>query len=125
MAGRLSMSAKIDTEVSIGGKTFTLSGYESEEYLQEVASYINHKLEDFHKADAFKKQSSETQNVLIQLNLADDYFQEKKRCAKIEAEMKDKDNELYDLKHELVATQIKLENAEKSLKSLQKEKKHE
>ena len=38
------MSSKTDTEVIIGGKVFTLSGYESEEYLQKVASYINNKI---------------------------------------------------------------------------------
>ena len=37
------MSSKTDTEVIVGGKVFTLSGYESEEYLQKVASYINNK----------------------------------------------------------------------------------
>ncbi len=37
------MPSKTDTEVIIGGKVFTLSGYESEEYLQRVASYINNK----------------------------------------------------------------------------------
>ena len=36
------MSSKTDTEVIIGGKVFTLSGYESEEYLQKVASYFCH-----------------------------------------------------------------------------------
>ena len=30
------MSSKTDVEVIIGGKVFTLSGYESEEYLQKV-----------------------------------------------------------------------------------------
>ena len=34
------MSVKTDTEVIIGGKVFTLSGYESEEYLQKVLSRI-------------------------------------------------------------------------------------
>lgn len=38
------MASKTDTEVIIGGKVFTLSGYESEEYLQKVASYINNKV---------------------------------------------------------------------------------
>ena len=38
------MSSKTDTEVIIGGKVFTLSGYESEEYLQKIALYINNKL---------------------------------------------------------------------------------
>ena len=34
------MSPKTDTEVIIGGKVFTLSGYESEDYMQKIASYI-------------------------------------------------------------------------------------
>ena len=34
------MSSKTDAEVIIGGKIYTLCGYESEEYLQKVASYI-------------------------------------------------------------------------------------
>ena len=38
------MSSKNDTEVIIDGKIFTLSGYESPEYLQKVASYINNKI---------------------------------------------------------------------------------
>ena len=32
------MSPKTDTEVIIGGKVFTLSGYESEDYMQKIAS---------------------------------------------------------------------------------------
>ena len=38
------MSSKNDTEVIIGGKVIRLSGYESEEYLQKVAAYINGKI---------------------------------------------------------------------------------
>ena len=37
------MSAKKSAEVLIGGKVYTLSGYEEEEYLQKVAAYINNK----------------------------------------------------------------------------------
>ena len=43
------MAARTDTEVIIGGKVFTLSGYESEEYLQRVASYINNKVAEYSK----------------------------------------------------------------------------
>ena len=43
------MSTKVDTEVLIGGKVYTLSGYESEEYLQKVASYINNKMMEYNK----------------------------------------------------------------------------
>lgn len=115
------MSAKTDTEVIIGGKVFTLSGYESEEYLQKVASYINNKMAEYGKVEAFKRQPLDTQNVLLQLNIADDYFKAKKQISLLEEEIQNKEKELYNLKHELIASQIKLENTEKNVKSLQNE----
>lgn len=110
------MSAKTDTEVIIGGKVLTVSGNESAEYLQKVAAYINSKVNEYAKMDSFKRQSVEKQNMLIQLNIADDYFKAKKQIELLEQDLKAKDNELYDLKHELIATQIKLDNIAKSLK---------
>lgn len=115
------MSAKTDTEVIIGGKVFTLSGYESEEYLQRVASYINNKMAEYAKVDAFKRQPLDTQSVLLQLNIADDYFKAKKQINLLEEEIQSKEKELYNLKHELIASQIKLENTEKNVKNLQNE----
>lgn len=121
MGGENPMSTKTDTEVIIAGKVFTLSGYESEEYLQRVASYINNKIAEYNKVDSFKRQSLDTQNVLLQLNIADDYFKAKKQISLLEEELQNKEKEMYDLKHELIASQIKLENTEKSVKSLQTE----
>lgn len=115
------MSSKTDTEVIIGGKVFTLSGYESEEYLQKVASYINNKVNEYGKVDSFKRQPLDTQSVLLQLNIADDYFKAKKQISILEEELQAKEKELYDLKHELISAQIKLENAEKQMKTLQAE----
>ena len=110
------MSAKTDTEVIIGGKVLTVSGNESAEYLQKVASYINNKVNEYAKLDSYKRQSVEKQNMLVQLNIADDYFKAKKQIDLLEQDLKAKDNELYDLKHELIATQIKLDNVSKTLK---------
>lgn len=115
------MSVKTDTEVIIGGKVFTLSGYESEEYLQKVASYINNKMAEYNKVDSFRRQPLDTQNVLLQLNIADDYFKAKKQISLLEEEIQGKEKELYNLKHELIAAQIKLENTEKNIKNLQNE----
>ncbi len=115
------MSAKTDTEVIIGGKVFTLSGYESEEYLQKVASYINNKVTEYGKVDSFRRQPLDTQNVLMQLNIADDYFKAKQQINLLEEELKNKEKELYDLKHELIASQIKLENTERNVKNLHSE----
>lgn len=115
------MAAKNDTEVIIGGKMLTLSGYESEEYLQKVAAYINSKLTEFNRIESFRRSPVDTQNILLQLNIADDYFKSKKHISLLEEEIHAKEAELYDLKHELIATQIKLDNAEKNMKSLKSE----
>lgn len=115
------MSTKVDTEVLIGGKVYTLSGYESEEYLQKVASYINNKMVEYSKVEGFRRQPMDTQNVLLQLNIADDYFKAKKHIDRLEEDLQAKEKELYDLKHELIASQIKLENSEKNNKNLQNE----
>lgn len=115
------MAAKRDIQVLIGGKIYTLSGYESEEYLQKVASYINNKVAEYNKIDSFKRQPLDTQNVLLQLNIADDYFKAKKQISMLEEEIQAKEKDLYDLKHELISTQIKLEGAENSMKDMQRE----
>ena len=115
------MSSKNDTEVVIGGKVIRLVGYESEEYLQKVAGYINGKLAEYEKVESFKRQPLDMQNVLIQLNIADDYFKAKKQLDELTEELEAKDKELYDIKHELIAAQIKMESKEKMIKDYQRE----
>ena len=112
------MDTRTDAEVLIGGKVYTLSGYEGEEYFQKVASYINNKMAEYNKIDSFKKLSLDYQNVLLQINIADDYFKSKKQIDLLEEEIKAKEKELYDLKHELISYQIKIENMEKNVKNL-------
>ena len=115
------MSSKNNTEVILGGKVFTLSGYESEEYLQKVASYINNKLAEYSKEDSFRRQNAEVRANLMYLNIADDYFKAKKLGDSLSEEIENKDKEIYDLKHELIATQIKTDAAEKEITELKKE----
>lgn len=115
------MSPKTDTEVIIGGKVFTLSGYESEDYMQKIASYINGKITEYGKLDGFRRQPLDKQNILLQLNIADDYFKAKKQGDSLESDIELKDKEMYDLKHELISAQIKLENAEKELAKMKEE----
>ncbi len=113
------MSSKTDAEVIIGGKIYTLCGYESEEYLQKIASYLNNKAEEYSSVDSFRKQSADARSVLMQLNIADDYFKAKKQIEILEEELRIKEKELYDLKHELISSQMKLEKTEKMTKELQ------
>ncbi len=113
------MAEKTSAEVIIGGKVYTLSGYEGEEYLQRVATYINNKINEFGSMEELRRLPNDMKATLIQLNIADDYFKAKAQVEKLEAEIEQKDKEIYDLKHDLISNQIKAESDEKSLKELE------
>ena len=61
------------------------------------------------------------QRILLELNIADDYFKAKKQADSIEGELDSKDKQLYDVKHELIAAQIQVESLEKENSGLQKQ----
>ena len=115
------MISKNIAEVLIGGKIVKLSGYESAEYLQKIASYINGKINEFNELDGFKRQSLDYRNLLIELNIADDYFKAKKQADTLRKEYEGKDKEIYDLKHDLVASRLKYEETEKKNRNLKQE----
>lgn len=112
------MASKNDTEVIINGKIYTLSGYESKEYLQKVASYINNKITVFKQDESYRRQSPDDQRTLLELNIADDYFKAKKQADSIDSDLENKDKQLYDVKHELIAAQIKNDTLEKEVEGL-------
>ena len=114
-------SAKNYTEVLIGGKVFTLSGFESEEYLQKVSAYLNHKLTECSNNESYRKQSADTRSILLALNIADDYFKAKTQADSLENDAEGRDKEVYDLKHDLISTQIKYENTQKALDKVREE----
>lgn len=117
------MSVKTNADVIIGGKVYTLSGYENEAYLQQVAAYINNKLGEFDELDGYRRFPADMKATLLELNLADDYFKAKRQAEKLAEDLAVKDRELYDTQHELVSVQIRVENLEKSLDAAEKEKK--
>ena len=115
------MPAKVDAQVVIDGKVYTMSGYESEEYLKKVASYLNHLHEEFARTDGYIRLSPEQRNVFLQLNIADDFYKAKAEILHLEEDLTAKEKELQALKHELVTHQMKLGNLEKTLEKQQKE----
>lgn len=117
------MSSKSNTEVIIGGKVYTLSGYEGEEYLQRVATYINGKLNEFNELDSYRRLPTDMRATLLDINIADDYFKAKERVENLEKDLEKKEKELYELKHELISAQIKAETSEKELKELESQNK--
>ena len=113
------MSSKNKTQVIIAGKIYTLSGYESEEYLQKVAAYLNGKITEFRGLDGYHRLSQEMRSILMNLNIADDYFKVRKKIEELEEELSEKEKELYEFRHEMITTQVRLENAEKEKNALE------
>ncbi len=115
------MKKRTDIEVIINHKRYTICGYESEEYLQKVASYINNKYAELKQQEAYRVLDSDMKIVLMHINIADDYFKVKKQMEDMESNSDSKSNEIYDLKREIIALQSKLEHAEKEITLLKKE----
>ncbi|HIU02313.1 MAG TPA: cell division protein ZapA [Candidatus Onthocola gallistercoris] len=115
------MAAKNDVQVLIGGKVYTLSGYESDEYLQKIALYINNKIDEMNQIPNYRRMGMDMQKILLELNMADDYHKAKEQIHVLEADIEEKDKNEYDLKHELIAAQIHLEETEKEIENLKNE----
>ena len=108
-------SSKNYTEVLIGGEVFTLGGFESEAYLQKVATYINNMIQDFKQNESYRMQNMDMQRILLEINIANDYFKAKKQADMLEGDLELKEKEVYDLKHELIVSDSKAETATKEL----------
>ena len=49
------MASKTSVKVFIGGRLITLAGYEKEEYLQKIASYLNHKIAGLEEVGGYNR----------------------------------------------------------------------
>ena len=103
------MKTKTDAEVIIDGKRYSLSGYESEEYLQKVASYLNGKTAELKAMPGFRTLDSDTKIVLMEINIADDYFKLRKSLNEITEERDRQNDEIFGLKHDIIELQKKLD----------------
>ena len=117
--GERSMSEKTTMEVVIGGKICTLSGYEEEEYLQEVAAYINGKISELDGMQSCKLLPAAMKSILIHINLADDYFKAKDQIEQLEQDIIQRDKEIYNLKHDIISAQMMVETLEKRVSELE------
>lgn len=114
------MDSKNYAEVLIDGNVYTLAGAEEKSYFQKVAAYINEKIDQLKSQPGFTKQSDDYRTVMVELNIADDYFKAMDKLNAMEIQRSDMEREIYSLKHELVSTQMKLEAALRSLDDFQR-----
>lgn len=114
------MKNKNDIEVLIEGRRYTICGFESDEYIQQIASYINRKLVEFKKKEYYHRLDLDLRNVLLAINIADDYFKTKNKAKDYRAESQSKDKTVLDMKHKIIDLQEKEKKDEKKIDELEK-----
>lgn len=95
------MSPKNNTKVLINGNVYTLSGDESEEYIQRVALYINNKMDEIKHSDNGQLLNTRLLNVLLAINIADELFKERDMNKLMKDQSRDKDQVITDLKEQI------------------------
>lgn len=95
------MDTKNEVKVFINGKDYTISGVESEEYLQKIAIFLNSKYDEISKQGGYSHLSLNMKNILMQINLADEYYKILEEKENLEKQLFDKDKEIFELKNKL------------------------
>ena len=111
------MAMKNAVEVVVDGRVYKISGYESQEYLHQIAVYINEKMNECHSTENYRKQSGDQRQLMLSMNLADDYFKAKNQAEKLTAELEKKERELYSVRHDLIEARLEIENLKKEKKA--------
>ena len=106
------MEKQTYTKVVIDGKVYNLAGQEEEQYLQRLAGYVNHTIAVLKEQGGLQKQTTEIRNLMIFLQMADDYLKEKDAGAQKQQQLDELETQTYDIKHNLVTCRMQLEQLE-------------
>ena len=115
------MRNKNDVEVLIDGRKYTICGFESAEYLQQIASYINRKFIEFKKKDYYARLDLDLRKISLAINIADDYYKMKKKANEYRTENELKDQLVLDMKHEILHLQEDVQTRDKKIGELEKD----
>ena len=112
------MSESKDCKITIGSKTLLVSG-ESAEHLTNVADYVNGTLDEIKNSPGYERMSMDTREILLELNIGDDYVSTKAKYDELLIELAEKNKELYEVKKELASVKSNYEMAKNQVVELQ------
>lgn len=107
------MSGKNKAKVMIDGQILTIGGYESAEYLQNIANYVNRKIAELERVPNYSRMSSDVKKALLAINIADDYFKAREQIDTLEEDIANRNREAYEIKDKLVSAGVEIENLKK------------
>lgn len=108
----MNMEGKRELSVVIDGKVYRLSG-ESDSYLQKLASYVDGKISELKTQAGYNKLSTEYRDILLALTIAEEVFKLKEEIEVFNQDSRDREQELYELKQEVVDKKLQIDTANK------------
>lgn len=107
------------TNITIAGKSYQLAGQESGDYLSRLAEYIEGKYQEFSQDVSFRSQSVDKQQLLLQINIADDYFKSKEQISVYVRQCAEKDAQIRELEQKIADMKTRYDNVQSEMKKLQ------
>ena len=108
----MNMEGKRELSVVIDGKVYRLSGG-SDSYLQKLASYVDGKISELKTQAGYNKLSTEYRDILLALTSAEEVFKLKEEIEVFNQDSRDREQELYELKQEVVDKKLQIDTANK------------
>lgn len=108
----MNMEGKRELSVVIDGKVYRLSGG-SDSYLQKLASYVDGKIIELKTQAGYNKLSTEYRDILLALTIAEEVFKLKEEIEVFNQDSRDREQELYELKQEVVDKKLQIDTANK------------
>ena len=105
---------KNKTKITIDGKSFTLMGQESEEHMQQVAAYIDRKMQEIRRNSKAVAVDSSLAYILTSINVADDYFKELQQTLEMQ-------KCLDDAQRQIIAERTQREQLEEQLEKIERD----
>ena len=97
------------TDVLIDGKIYNLAG-EDTDYIQKISGYLNTKMAEVKTSAGYRNLDADYKALLLNLNIADDYFKMKDEAAELRKKCEEMEKELYAARHDVASAKMKLEN---------------
>ncbi len=103
------MAEERNIQVTIAGRTLTLSGSDDAEYMQQVAEYVNGKIESLEASDSYRRLPVEERHLMTLINMADDVLSQRQKTESLQKRVDALDESIDTLRQELVRARMKNE----------------
>ena len=94
------------TDVIIEDKVYKISTDQDASYVRELAEDINEKMELLHRQSAYSKQANAFRQIILLMNMADDYCHMKQQAEEATRKYEQQEAEFYNMKREMVNMQM-------------------